>query len=192
MPLLAAVILAVLATALLGVAAPGAYDPASPPATAAGLAAASPDSGLAEELRAASAHAEDVRRRNAALRAQIRKERARTRARIKRVRARADRRVARAAAASLAGVDAEKAVRLAAIAYDLPQERMLRIARCESTLIPSAASGPYLGLFQFGAPLWRATPYAAWRRDDPQAAALAAAWAFARGMDRHWPVCGRL
>lgn len=99
--------------------------------------------------------------------------------------------MAQAAAASPSGVDAEKAVRLAAIAYGLPEERMLRIARCESTLIPTAASGPYLGLFQFGTPLWNATPYARWSRDDPQAAALAASWAFARGMDSHWPVCGR-
>lgn len=110
---------------------------------------------------------------------------------LKRVRARADRRVARASAASPAGVEAEKAIRLAAAAYGLPPERMVRIARCESGLDPAASAGPYLGLFQFGTPLWGATPFAAWDRDDPQAAALAAAWAFARDMDSHWPVCGR-
>lgn len=137
------------------------------------------------------AERDSLAQRNAALRAQILKERKTARARLSKARKIADVRVSRAFGSSPAGVDSEQAVRLAAIAYGLPEERMLRIARCESTLNPSASSGPYLGLFQFGTPLWGTTPYAAYGRDNAQAAALAASWAFARGMDSHWPVCGK-
>ena len=69
--------------------------------------------------------------------------------------------------------------------------RLRRLATCESTLNPTARNGRYLGLFQFGAPLWRTTPHAKFSRTDPYAAALAAAWAFKRGMASHWPLCGR-
>lgn len=191
--LIAAVVASALASALLSAAEPPAYGPPTPPPPAqpAASAPAPVRDGSHSARDALTAQKASLERRNAALRAQIRKERKRARSRVKRMRTRADRRIARATIVSPAGVDAEKAVRLAAIAYGLPQERMLAIARCESTLNPSAVSGPYLGLFQFGTPLWNATPYAAWGRDDPQAAALAASWAFARGMDRHWPVCGR-
>ncbi len=83
------------------------------------------------------------------------------------------------------------ALHVAASTYGVPLARLRRVATCESTLNPTARNGRYLGLFQFGAPLWRTTPYAKFSRTDPYAAALAAAWAFKRGMASHWPLCGR-
>lgn len=97
----------------------------------------------------------------------------------------------RAGSVSLDSGDAGHAIRLAAAVYGVPADRLLRVAQCESTLDAHAISGPYLGLFQFGTPLWARTPMADFSRDDPYAASLAAAWAFARGMNRHWPICGR-
>lgn len=83
------------------------------------------------------------------------------------------------------------ALTIAAATYGVPVAKLRRVAMCESTLNPSARNGRYLGLFQFGTPLWNTTPYRRFPRTDPYAAAGAAAWAFARGMARHWPVCGR-
>ena len=83
------------------------------------------------------------------------------------------------------------ALRIAAATYGVSEDKLRRVAKCESTLNPKARNGQYVGLFQFGMPLWRATPYGKFSRTDPHAAALAAAWAFSKGMSRHWPVCGR-
>ena len=83
------------------------------------------------------------------------------------------------------------ALKVAAATYGVPESRLTRIATCESTLVPSAQHGPYVDLFQFGTPLWNATPYREFSRSDPYASALAASWAFSKGMDRHWPVCSR-
>jgi soluble lytic murein transglycosylase-like protein len=85
---------------------------------------------------------------------------------------------------------AEHAVRAAAAAYGVEPGRLLAVARCESTLNPAATNGPYVGLFQFGAPLWDQTPFRDFSRSDPYANALAAAWAFSHGMGGHWPSCG--
>lgn len=85
----------------------------------------------------------------------------------------------------------DHALAVAAATYGVPEAKLRRVATCESTLNPKARNGRYVGLFQFGLPLWRATPYGRFPRTDPYAAALAAAWAFKRGMARHWPVCGR-
>jgi soluble lytic murein transglycosylase-like protein len=85
----------------------------------------------------------------------------------------------------------DHALRLAAAAYGVPAAKLRRVAQCESTLNPKATNGRYVGLFQFGTPLWKATPYGRFSRADPYAAAAAAAWALKRGMARHWPLCGR-
>lgn len=85
----------------------------------------------------------------------------------------------------------DHALSVAASTYGVPLARLRRVATCESTLNPIATNGRYAGLFQFGIPLWRTTPYAKFSRTDPYAASLAAAWAFKRGMHRHWPICGR-
>lgn len=73
----------------------------------------------------------------------------------------------------------------------MPLARLRAVATCESTLNPRATNGPYVGLFQFGSPLWGSTAYSRMSRTDPYAAALAAAKIFSEGGARHWPVCGR-
>jgi hypothetical protein len=83
------------------------------------------------------------------------------------------------------------AIRVAAAAYGVSAARLRRVAECESRLDSRARNGTYLGLFQFGAPLWSRTPFRSFPRSDPYAAAFAASWAFARGLASHWPVCGR-
>ena len=119
-----------------------------------------------------------------ALRAQLRRERAIHAGELRAVRAelRAARRTWRPTV--------QHAISLAAATYGVPATKLTRVATCESTLNPTAQSGRYLGLYQFGLPLWHRTPYGAFDRTDPYAAALAAAWAFSRGMHAHWPVCG--
>ncbi len=87
--------------------------------------------------------------------------------------------------------DVNHALALAAATYGVPATKLRRVATCESTLDPKATNGRYVGLFQFGTPLWNTTPYRRFSRTDPYAATSAAAWAFKRGMARHWPVCGR-
>jgi len=84
----------------------------------------------------------------------------------------------------------QHALSLAAATFGVPQDKLRRVATCESTLDPQAGSGRYIGLFQFGSTLWNRTPYGGFDRTDPYASALAAAWAFSRGMRSHWPVCG--
>ena len=84
-----------------------------------------------------------------------------------------------------------EAIRLAAAAYGQSEDRLRAVAECESHLDPAAVNGPYLGLYQFGQPLWDRTPFRDFPRSHPYAAALAASWAFSRGMSSNWPVCGR-
>ena len=65
----------------------------------------------------------------------------------------------------------------------------LRVARCESGLrwwVTNAYG--YRGLFQFGSPLWRSTPYRRFSPHQPRYAALAAMWVWSRGGYSHW-VC---
>jgi hypothetical protein len=87
--------------------------------------------------------------------------------------------------------EVKRALAIAAATYHVSVGKLRRVAHCESTLNPNAVSGRYAGLFQFGIPLWRTTPYGTLSRTDPYAASLAAAWAFKRGMLSHWPICGR-
>ena len=87
--------------------------------------------------------------------------------------------------------EVNRALAIAAATYHVSVGKLRRVATCESTLNPTAKNGRYAGLFQFGIPLWRTTPYRQMSRTDPYAASLAAAWAFKRGMLRHWPICGR-
>jgi soluble lytic murein transglycosylase-like protein len=82
------------------------------------------------------------------------------------------------------------ALALGAAAYGLERRRLEQVARCESGFNPAARNGRYQGLFQFGPSLWGRTPYRDFDRSDPYAASFAAAWAFSRGMRRHWPLCG--
>ena len=114
-----------------------------------------------------------------ALRAQLRRERA------------AHERVLDRARRDGAPSEPAEAIRLAAAAYGQSEDRLRRVAECESHLDPAAVNGPYLGLYQFGQPLWNRTPFRGFPRSHPYAAALAASWAFSRGLSSHWPVCGR-
>jgi hypothetical protein len=140
---------------------------------------------------AVSARESELQRRVAALRAQLRRERVKHRRQLTLERQRARARVSRTLKNTLGNEPVRHAIALAAATFGVSEDKLRRVATCESTLNPAAGSGPYLGLFQFGSPLWRATPYAGFDRTDPYAAALAASWAFSRGMHRHWPVCGR-
>lgn len=130
-------------------------------------------------MTATSADVAALRRSNRLLRSQLRAERrraARTEAVLRR---------------RLHGSPTVRhALRVASATYGVSTARLTRVALCESTLDPGAGNGPYLGLFQFGSRLWAATPYRDFPRTDPYAAALAASWAFSRGMSAHWPVCG--
>lgn len=120
-----------------------------------------------------------------ALRAQLRRERAIHAGQVRAVRAelRAARRTWRPTV--------DHAIALAAATYQVDRGKLRRVALCESTLNPTARNGRYLGLYQFGLPLWNGTPYRWWPRTDPYAAALAAATIIARGGAHHWPECGR-
>ncbi len=78
----------------------------------------------------------------------------------------------------------------AADQYGQPREDMLRVARCESNMIPSAVNphGGSYGLFQFKPGTWLGTPYAEYDIFDPRASANAAAWMWSVGRRREW-VC---
>jgi uncharacterized protein YraI len=78
----------------------------------------------------------------------------------------------------------------AADRYGQPREDMLRVARCESDLVPTAVNRPggSYGLFQFKPRTWLGTPFAEYDIFDPRANANAAAWMWAQGRRREW-VC---
>lgn len=78
----------------------------------------------------------------------------------------------------------------AADRYGQPREDMLRVARCESDLVPGAVNGPggSYGLFQFKPGTWLGTPFAEYDIFDPRASANAAAWMWSVGRRREW-VC---
>ncbi len=76
----------------------------------------------------------------------------------------------------------------AADQYGQSREDMLRVARCESVLDPSAvnASSNASGLFQFLPSTWATTPYAEQDIFDPVANAEAAAWMWDNGRRNEW------
>ena len=78
----------------------------------------------------------------------------------------------------------------AADRYGQPREDMVRVARCESDLVPTAVnrSGGSYGLFQFKPGTWLGTPFAEYDIFDPRASANAAAWMWSQGRRREW-VC---
>ncbi len=66
---------------------------------------------------------------------------------------------------------------------------MLRVARCESGLNPSAVgAGIYFGLFQFVPSTFEGTPYGDGDIFDPWANANAAGWMWSEGRKYEW-VC---
>ncbi|MDQ4100243.1 MAG: SH3 domain-containing protein [Chloroflexota bacterium] len=76
----------------------------------------------------------------------------------------------------------------AADRYGQPREDMLRVARCESNLIPTArnASSGASGLFQFLPSTWETTPYRDYNIFDAWASANAAGWMWANGRRNEW------
>jgi len=76
----------------------------------------------------------------------------------------------------------------AADRYGQPREDMLRVARCESNLDPSAvnASSGASGLFQFMPGTWATTPYADQDIFDATANANAAGWMWSVGRRNEW------
>jgi hypothetical protein len=74
--------------------------------------------------------------------------------------------------------------------YGQPREDMLRVARCESGLVPMATNveGGSYGIFQFKTGTWLSTPYAEYDIFDPRASAYAAAWMWSVGRRNEW-VC---
>ncbi|MDQ3045379.1 MAG: SH3 domain-containing protein, partial [Chloroflexota bacterium] len=78
----------------------------------------------------------------------------------------------------------------AADRYGQDREAMLRVARCESNLIPTAynPSSAASGLFQFLPSTWATTIYADYDIFDAWASANAAAWMWSVGRRNEW-VC---
>lgn len=74
--------------------------------------------------------------------------------------------------------------------YGQPREDMLRVAMCESDLVPMAVNeeGGSYGIFQFKTGTWLSTPYADYDIFDPRASAYAAAWMWSVGRRNEW-VC---
>jgi transglycosylase-like protein with SLT domain len=74
--------------------------------------------------------------------------------------------------------------------YGQSPDDMLRVARCESGLNPSAVGGggSYYGLYQFVPSTFAGTPYGSYDIFDPWANANAAAWMWSEGHKGDW-VC---
>jgi hypothetical protein len=74
--------------------------------------------------------------------------------------------------------------------YGQSREDMLRVARCESGLNPSAVGGggAYYGLYQFVPSTFARTPYGQYNINDPWANANAAGWMWSQGKKSDW-VC---
>ena len=81
-------------------------------------------------------------------------------------------------------------IREAAATHGQSAQAMIRVARCESGLNPSAVGGggAYFGLFQFVPSTFEATPYGDGDIFDPWANANAAGWMWAEGRKGEW-VC---
>ncbi|CAA9583489.1 MAG: hypothetical protein AVDCRST_MAG87-3647 [uncultured Thermomicrobiales bacterium] len=76
----------------------------------------------------------------------------------------------------------------AADAYGQSRADMLRVATCESNLVPTAVnpSSNASGLFQFMPSTFASTPYAGQNIFDPVASANAAGWMWANGRRGEW------
>lgn len=80
----------------------------------------------------------------------------------------------------------QHALALAAATYRVDRHLLDRISYCESTYRPTARNGRYVGIAQFGLPLWNSTAYWAFDRTDPYASALGLAEKIREGGLSHW------
>jgi hypothetical protein len=165
-------------------------------ATAAGLLTAVASGAPGHLLTTSSAEQQaKLQRENVQLRAQLARERKKNTTAVAKLRTRHRANLARvrknSRAAQLKSSGVDHALRLASATYGVSHARLRSVAHCESGLRAHANGGQYVGLFQFGLPLWNGTPYREFERSDPYASALAGARAFSLGMASHWPVCGR-
>jgi len=142
-------------------------------------------------VAATAADVQSLSRTNDQLRQQLATERARTVRIVRAERAKSRRLAASYRRSMRRGGTVQHAIQVAAATYGVPASRLRGVAHCESRFTTTATNGRYVGLFQFGTTLWNTTPYRSFSRTDPYASALAASWAFDRGMSGHWPVCGR-
>ncbi len=187
-------------TPFAGIATAGTYDPAPAPAPAAPAVRATPSpppvtvgAPVAPPARANDARTiTELRAQVRDLQAKLYDERNRHRTSVRQVRTDQASREKAYRQELVQRVDVRHNLEIAGAVYGVPAARLRRIAWCESNHVPQAQNGRYLGLFQFGTWLWEQTPYGAFERTDPLAASLAGAWAFSRGYDKHWPICGKL
>lgn len=83
----------------------------------------------------------------------------------------------------------EQAISSAALNHNVSYQRLLCLARRESTFNPNASSNPpYMGLMQFDQPTWNLTPYSSYSPYNAWASANAAAYLISRGGGSRWPV----
>lgn len=80
----------------------------------------------------------------------------------------------------------QHAIALASATYRVDRHLLDRISYCESTYRPTARNGRYVGIAQFGLPLWNSTAYWAFDRTDPYASALGLAEKIREGGLSHW------
>lgn len=80
----------------------------------------------------------------------------------------------------------QHALALASATYRVDRHLLDRISYCESTYRPTARNGRYVGIAQFGLPLWNSTAYWAFDRTDPYASALGLAEKIREGGLSHW------
>lgn len=82
-------------------------------------------------------------------------------------------------------------------AFNVDKTLLIKIAKCESGFRPDAASGPYLGMYQYLASTWSSTRKAMGENPDPalrtspEEAIKTTAWKIAHGGQGAWPVCGK-
>lgn len=80
----------------------------------------------------------------------------------------------------------QHAIALAAATYRVDRRLLDRISYCESTYRPTARNGRYVGLAQFGLPLWNSTAYWSFDRADAYGSALGLAEKIREGGLSHW------
>lgn len=82
--------------------------------------------------------------------------------------------------------DVRACIRRGGLQHHVSVPYLTKVAWCESRLDPTQVNGRYVGLFQFGKPLWNHLRYRHHSRFSAKWSSLAAALAFHEGLSRHW------